>query len=73
LASGPDDELVRLLFEFWLDSALQERQIAVYSDFVLGETQGHFTLTDPPRLLASRGRCSDHGARKPGAEVDRVR
>jgi AcrR family transcriptional regulator len=64
VASGPDDELVRLLFEFWprslrdpkaavLDSALQERQIAVYSAiFVLGETQGHFTLTDPPRLLA---------------------
>ncbi|MCW2556812.1 MAG: Transcriptional regulator [Mycobacterium sp.] len=64
VASGPDDELVRLLFEFWprslrdpkaavLDSSLQERQIAVYSAiFVLGEAQGHFTLTDPPRLLA---------------------
>ena len=64
VASGPDDELVRLLFEFWprslrdpkaavLDSSLQERQIAVYSGiFVLGETQGHFTLTDQPRLLA---------------------
>jgi hypothetical protein len=36
-----------------LDSSLQERQIAVYSAiFVLGETQGHFTLTDAPRLLA---------------------
>jgi AcrR family transcriptional regulator len=64
VASGPDDELVRLLFEFWprslrdpkaavLDSSLQERQIAVYSAiFVLGTTQDHFTLTDPPRLLA---------------------
>jgi AcrR family transcriptional regulator len=64
VASGPDDELVRLLFEFWprslrdpkaavLDASLQERQIAVYSAiFVLGEAQGHFTLTDPPRLLA---------------------
>lgn len=64
VASGPDDELVRLLFEFWprslrdpkaavLDSSLQERQIAVYSAiFVLGEAQGHFTLTDPSRLLA---------------------
>ena len=64
VASGPDDELVRLLFEFWprslrdpkaavLDSSLQERQIAVYSAiFVLGEAQGHFTLTDSPRLLA---------------------
>ncbi len=41
VASGPDDELVRLLFEFWprslrdpkaavLDSSLQEHQIAVY-------------------------------------------
>jgi AcrR family transcriptional regulator len=64
VASGPDDELVRLLFEFWprslrdpkaavLDSSLTERQIAVYGAiFVLGQTQGHFTLTDPPRLLA---------------------
>ncbi|HEY6577052.1 MAG TPA: TetR family transcriptional regulator C-terminal domain-containing protein, partial [Mycobacterium sp.] len=64
VASGPDDELVRLLFEFWprslrdpkaavLDASLQERQIAVYSAiFVLGTTQGHFILTDPPRLLA---------------------
>jgi AcrR family transcriptional regulator len=64
VASGPDDELVRLLFEFWprslrdpkaavLDASLQERQIAVYSAiFVLGTAQGHFTLSDPPRLLA---------------------
>jgi AcrR family transcriptional regulator len=64
VASGPDDELVRLLFEFWprslrdpkaavLDASLQERQIAVYSAiFVLGTAQGHFTLIDPPRLLA---------------------
>lgn len=64
VASGPDDELVRLLFEFWprslrdpkaavLDSSLTERQIAVYSAiFVLGKAQGHFTLHDSPRLLA---------------------
>ncbi|GAB7066496.1 TetR/AcrR family transcriptional regulator [Mycobacterium hodleri] len=64
VATGPDDELVRLLFEFWprslrdpkaavLDSSLTERQIAVYSAiFTLGQTQGHFTLGDPPRLLA---------------------
>ncbi len=65
VASGPDDELVRLLFECWprslrdakvaaLDSSLTERQIAVYYGIlVIGETQGHFTLTDPPRLLAA--------------------
>ncbi|OPX07774.1 TetR/AcrR family transcriptional regulator [Mycobacterium sp. AT1] len=64
VATGPDDELVRLLFEFWprslrdpkaaaLDSSLSERQIAVYSAiFTLGETQGHFILSDPPRMLA---------------------
>ncbi|MGY0491207.1 TetR/AcrR family transcriptional regulator [Streptomyces sp. WG-D5] len=65
VASGPDDTLTRLLFEYWprclrdakaaaLDSALTERQIAVYSGvLVLGQAQGHFTLQDPPRLLAA--------------------
>ncbi|GAA1916523.1 TetR/AcrR family transcriptional regulator [Streptomyces durmitorensis] len=65
VASGPDDALTRLLFEYWprclrdakaaaLDSALTERQIAVYSGIlVLGQAQGHFTLPDPPRLLAA--------------------
>lgn len=65
VASGPDDVLTRLLFEYWprclrdakaaaLDSALTERQIAVYSGIlVLGQAQGHFTLQDPPRLLAA--------------------
>ncbi|MGW4050191.1 TetR/AcrR family transcriptional regulator [Streptomyces sp. NPDC004779] len=65
VASGPDDTLTRLLFEYWprclrdakaaaLDSALTERQIAVYSGIlVLGQAQGHFTLQDPPRLLAA--------------------
>ncbi|MER8041179.1 TetR/AcrR family transcriptional regulator [Streptomyces hydrogenans] len=65
VATGPDDALTRLLFEYWprclrdaraaaLDSALTERQIAVYSGIlVLGQAQGHFTLQDPPRLLAA--------------------
>ncbi|MER5258010.1 MULTISPECIES: TetR/AcrR family transcriptional regulator [unclassified Streptomyces] len=65
VASGPDDALTRLLFEYWprclrdaraaaLDSALTERQIAVYSGIlVLGQAQGHFALQDPPRLLAA--------------------
>ncbi|MGW6703820.1 TetR/AcrR family transcriptional regulator [Streptomyces sp. NPDC054956] len=65
VASGPDDALTRLLFEYWprclrdaraaaLDSALTERQIAVYSAIlVLGRAQGHFVLRDPPRLLAA--------------------
>ncbi|MCX5535881.1 TetR family transcriptional regulator [Streptomyces sp. NBC_00006] len=65
VASGSDDTLTRLLFEYWprclrdaraaaLDSALTERQIAVYSGIlVLGQAQGHFTLQDPPRLLAA--------------------
>ncbi|MEZ0064620.1 AcrR family transcriptional regulator [Streptacidiphilus sp. MAP12-20] len=64
-ASGPDDALTRLLFEYWprclrdpkaaaLDSALTERQIAVYASvLVLGQAQDHFVLTDPPRLLAA--------------------
>lgn len=65
VATGPEDALTRLLFEYWprclrdakaaaLDSALTERQIAVYSGIlVLGEAQGHFVLPDPPRLLAA--------------------
>ncbi|MFB7102084.1 TetR/AcrR family transcriptional regulator [Streptomyces hydrogenans] len=65
VAAGPDDALTRLLFEYWprclrdaraaaLDSALTERQVAVYSGIlVLGRAQGHFTLQDPPRLLAA--------------------
>ncbi|MEV5612757.1 TetR/AcrR family transcriptional regulator [Streptomyces sp. NPDC052225] len=65
VAQGPDDALTRLLFEYWprclrdpkaaaLDSSLTERQIAVYSGvLVLGQAQGHFTLQDPPRLLAA--------------------
>ncbi|WP_457030098.1 TetR/AcrR family transcriptional regulator [Kitasatospora sp. P5_F3] len=65
VATGPDDALTRLLFEYWprclrdaraaaLDSALTERQIAVYAGIlVLGQAQGHFTLNDPPRLLAA--------------------
>ncbi|MFJ7985868.1 TetR/AcrR family transcriptional regulator [Streptomyces sp. NPDC096351] len=65
VAGGPDDALTRLLFEYWprclrdaraaaLDSALTERQIAVYSGvLVLGQAQGHFALQDPPRLLAA--------------------
>ncbi|RSS52428.1 TetR/AcrR family transcriptional regulator [Streptomyces sp. WAC01280] len=64
-ATGPDDTLTRLLYEYWprclrdaraasLDSALTERQIAVYHGIlVLGQAQGHFTLTDPARLLAA--------------------
>lgn len=65
VASGPDDALTRLLFEYWprclrdakaaaLDSALTERQIAVYAGvLVLGKAQGHFALQDSPRLLAA--------------------
>ncbi|WP_371789951.1 TetR/AcrR family transcriptional regulator [Streptomyces sp. NBC_01471] len=65
VATGPDDALTRLMFEYWprclrdaraaaLDSALTERQIAVYASvLVLGQAQGHFTLEDPPRLLAA--------------------
>ncbi|MER5639160.1 TetR/AcrR family transcriptional regulator [Kitasatospora sp. NPDC002227] len=64
-ATGPDDALTRLLYEYWprclrdpkaaaLDSALTERQIAVYASIlVLGQTQGHFALSDPPRQLAA--------------------
>jgi len=65
VASGPNDALTRLLFEYWprclrdakaaaLDSALTERQIAVYYGIlILGQAQGHFVLDDPPRMLAA--------------------
>lgn len=65
VADGPHDRLPRLLFEYWprtlrdpkaaaLDSVLTERQIAVYQGIlVLGETQGHFVLTDTPRMIAA--------------------
>lgn len=65
VASGSDDQLPRLLFEYWprtlrdpraaaLDSALTERQVSVYQGIlVLGQAQGHFTLHDPPRLVAA--------------------
>ncbi|MFI0975480.1 TetR/AcrR family transcriptional regulator [Streptomyces sp. NPDC021093] len=65
VATGPDDTLPRLMFEYWprslrdpraasLDSSLAERQITVYyATLVLGQAQGLFTLTDPPRMLAT--------------------
>lgn len=65
VATGPDDLLPRLLFEYWprslrdpkaatLDGIFTERQIAVYyAILLLGQSQGVFTLTDPPRMLAS--------------------
>ncbi|MFH8572507.1 TetR/AcrR family transcriptional regulator [Streptomyces sp. NPDC017993] len=65
VADGPHDRLPRLLFEYWprtlrdpkaaaLDSALTERQISVYQGIlVLGEAQGHFALTDAPRMIAA--------------------
>lgn len=65
VATGPDDTLTRLLFEYWprclrdpraaaLDSALTERQITVYYGILaLGREQGHFVLSDPPRMIAA--------------------
>lgn len=65
VATGPDDRLPRLLFEFWprslrdprvaaLDSTLAERQIAVYYGIlVLGREQGHFVIDEPPRVVAA--------------------
>ena len=65
VASGPDDSLTRLLFEYWprclrdpraaaLDSALTERQITVYYGILtLGQAQGHFVLSDPLRMIAA--------------------
>ncbi|MCF2530255.1 TetR/AcrR family transcriptional regulator [Yinghuangia soli] len=65
VATGPDDVLPRLLFEYWprslrdpraaaLDSTLMERQAAVYYGvLILGQAQGAFTLPDPPRMIAA--------------------
>lgn len=64
LPTGPDDELVRLLYQF--DSqgmtnpaygaqsrAYFERQVAIYhSVLVAGEATGVFTLTAPARVIA---------------------
>jgi len=37
-----------------LDSALTERQITVnYGILMLGQAQGHFVLSDPPRMIAA--------------------
>lgn len=65
VATGPGDQLPRLLFEYWprslrdpqaaaLDSTLTERQVAVYTSILsLGEAQGHFELIDAPRRMAA--------------------
>jgi len=65
VASGPDDVLTRLMFEYWprclrdaraasLDSALTERQITVYYGILtLGKAQEHFVLSDSPRMVAA--------------------
>jgi DNA-binding transcriptional regulator YbjK len=65
VATGPDDDLVGMLFEVYprairdpglagLDAILTERQIAVYhSTLTLGREQGRFELADSPRALAS--------------------
>ena len=64
VAGGGDDTLVRMLLELIprslrdpqvaaMDAVFYERQVAVYQSILgLGRTQGHFTLTDPPRDLA---------------------
>ena len=37
-----------------MDSALTERQITVnYGILMLGQAQGHFVLSDPPRMIAA--------------------
>jgi len=88
VATGPEDTIPRLLFEYCprslrdpraaaLDSTLTERQIAVYYGvLVLGQAQGHFELTDPPRALASNFLALEDGyqmdvlaGRRPRAEV----
>jgi len=63
-ATGPDDVLVRLLFELVprslrdpqvsaMDDVLYERQEAVYQEVLaLGAEQGHFRLVDPVVELA---------------------
>ncbi len=65
VASGPEDDLVGMLFEYYprairdpklavLDAVLTERQAAVYqSVLTLGREQGHFHLVDSTRVLAS--------------------
>lgn len=65
VASGPEDDLVGMLFEYYprairdpklavLDAVLTERQAAVYqSVLTLGREQGHFHLVDSTRTLAS--------------------
>ena len=65
VATGPEDTIPRLLFEYCprslrdprvaaLDATLTERQVAVYYGvLLLGQAQGHFELTAPPRELAS--------------------
>ncbi|MFE0171975.1 TetR/AcrR family transcriptional regulator [Streptomyces sp. NPDC059002] len=65
VATGPQDRLPRLLFEYWprtlrdpkaasLDSVFVERQISVYqSILILGASQGHFVLAEPARLVAA--------------------
>lgn len=65
IASGPEDDLVSMLFEVYpramrdpklamLDAVLTERQVAVYqSTLTLGREQGHFTLAESARMLAS--------------------
>jgi DNA-binding transcriptional regulator YbjK len=64
LPSGPDDVLVRLLYEFEgaalrrraygaLNSAYFERQVGIYhAVLVAGEAAGAFSLTAPARVLA---------------------
>ena len=64
LPSGPDDALVRLLYEFEgaalrnraygaLNSAYFERQVGIYhSVLVAGEAGGVFTLSAPARVVA---------------------
>ena len=65
VASGPDEALTRLLVEYWprclpdpraaaLDSALTEHQITVYYRRSHARpAQGHFVLSDPPRMIAA--------------------
>ncbi|MHA6758599.1 TetR/AcrR family transcriptional regulator [Streptacidiphilus sp. PAMC 29251] len=64
VATGPEDTVPRLLFEYCprslrdprvaaLDATLTERQVAVYYGvLLLGQAQGQFVLTGPARELA---------------------
>lgn len=91
VATGTGDLLPRLLFEYAprslrdpqvaaLDSTLTERQVAVYYGIlILGQAQGHFTLTDPARVIAANLVALEDGyqldvlaGRKPPAEVIRA-